>query len=291
MLKYLDYYRAHLESLKKSPHTIKQYCIDTEQFLNYIQKNNLKLKEELDSVLIGYKQFLETEYTQISSFNRKVSSLKNFLSFLQERNIIDTVPNDALKQNKLEKKNIHPLTQTRLNLVLSVYLNKYRRISDQEFGWIALRNFCAVRVIAELGLKPIEVVEMKWTHIHNNEIKVIRSKSVRTLSLSKSLIDWLELYKNETKMIFPLCEQVDYMWLGIGNKKYQPITEKTIERIFQTISKEVGFKVTATALRYSKIQNELDEKVDEQLNLLYTQLGYARKGVLLERVERFRHES
>lgn len=280
----INFYQAYLESLNKSPHTIKQYCIDSEQFLKFLAEKNISLNSDCTKLVKDYIAYLLEKYESITSVNRKISSLKNFLNFLHMRNLIQVVPVDELKPLKANENKIAMLPSDELRKVLRVWFDVHSTTEDEEFKWIALRNFCIVRLVAELSLKPAEVVKMKWSHIQNRNISIITRKKARKLDISSTMLDWLAFYKKETENLFPESVGVDFIWLGVGNRRNHPITEKTIERIFQFVSKQLGKKVTATTIRYSTIHEEVLKTSDIEV---YKQFGYARNSVLQERLRRF----
>ncbi|SOC23974.1 site-specific recombinase XerD [Ureibacillus xyleni] len=280
----INFYQAYLESLNKSPHTIKQYCIDSEQFLKFLEENKVSLDSDITKVVKNYITYLLDKYDSITSVNRKISSLKNFLNFLHMRNLIQLVPVDELKPLRDHEKKINMLPSNELKKVLRVWFDVYSGTEDEEFKWIALRNFCIVRLMAELSLKPAEVVKMKWTHIQNNTISIRTRKRARKLDVSRSMLNWLAIFKKEKENLFPESISVDYIWLGVGNRRNHPITEKTIERIFHFISKQLELKVTAMTIRYSTIREEVLKTTDSEV---YKQFGYARNSVLQERLRRF----
>ncbi|WP_158582947.1 tyrosine-type recombinase/integrase [Lysinibacillus yapensis] len=288
MDQYLVFYRSYLESIGKSPHTIKQYCIDTEQFLSFMLKNEHTFDTPIKEIVAAYNQQLEENYSSPASINRKKASLKHFLHFLQMRNVIAEIPVHLLTPLKQQKEKLKYYTKQQIEQILNYWFELIETALIPEHRWLALRNFCIVNIMAELGTKPSEVTRMKWTHLKQQEITILQRKRIRTLCLSDSMIDWLEIYKNETKSLLPSSENAAYMWLGLGNKQNEPITVKTIERIYKTISNQVGFKVTPTSMRYTLMNSEVKTHQDEQLKDLYLRYGYARKSVLVDRVNRFK---
>ena len=272
---------VYLQSMNKSEHTVKQYALDAKQFVKMLQKD-----QKINDVLQEYVDVIKTQYPSANTINRKLASIRHFLSFLQLRAEIETFNLDLLQPVKKEATVLQTLHNEQSQNAINVWLHCYNIAQTDENQWLALRNYTIICVIAELGLKPAEVVRMEWSHINLEklQLKVFSKKKARVLKLSKSLVEQLQQYQQHTIMYIPSSVAVQKMWLGVGNKQGEAITVKTIERMFQFISRTVDFKVTATNLRYSAIQHELAGDVDE--NELYKQFGYARKGVLKERQQR-----
>lgn len=287
MDQYVVSYRNHLESINKSPHTIKQYGIDTAQFLDFMQKNNWTFETPIVEIVEAYNKVLEENYASLASINRKRASLKHFLKFLWMRKLIQEVPEDLLKPTKQQKESLKLLTEHQVNEILNYWLEVSASAQDSELKWLALRNFCIVNVMVELGLKPSETTRMKWSHINKNEITILQRKRARKLDLSTSLLRWLMAFRKETEILLAASQTAEYVWLGLGNKQNDPITVKTIERIYQSLSKGLGFKVTATSLRYTLMNSEVKNLHTQQLSELYQRYGYARKSVLVDRINRF----
>lgn len=281
------YYKGYLETLRKSQHTIKQYVLDTKQFLNFMQEHNLTFEGTLSKVVNSYNDYLEDVYSSVASINRKRASLLHFLTFLQQRNIVTSIPESLLKPRRSESKPIPTLTIAQLKMVTNYWLEVYQSAMDNEHRWMALRNFCLVNMLLELGLKPSEIIGMKWTSIGDKDMTIVQNKKRRKLLLSETLLKWLELYQRETGELFPFSKEGGFVWLGLGNKENAPITVKTVERIFQTMSRKLGFKITATNIRYTLIHTEVRKYQQEHLNALYIRFGYSRKSVLLDRIKRF----
>lgn len=280
------FYKGYLQLINKSSHTIKQYGIDSRQFLQFMKDHQHTFNEPLDKTINSYNEYLDEAYSNAASINRKRASLHHFLSFLKLRNIITDLPEGLLKPKIIEKPSIQTLTNQQVRMVSNYWFEKYKAAEDPEYKWIALRNFCLVNIILEIGVKPSEIVGMKWSHLNGNIITIMQGKKIRKLPLSMTILKWLDLFQYETEELLPLSKEGEFVWLGLGNKQNEPITVKTIERIFQTISKKLGFKVLATTLRYTLIDTEVKQLHSEQLDDIYKQYGYSRKSVLQERLSR-----
>lgn len=274
-------FEAYLKSLNRSVHTVKQYTIDANQFAS-ITKNSADLNEALQR----YTSEIQETYASVNSINRKYAAIRQFLGFLQTRGVIGVYDSLLLQKLAKEQTALNVLTTKQLKQALHFWPHQFDIALNEEHAWLALRNTAITYTIAELAIKPAELIRMQWKHVdeETNELTVISSKSYRILLLSKELFALLQRYKEHTHAFMPLTEHSPFVWLGVGNKLGEPISVKTIERIFKAMSEQLGIKVTATNLRYQAILKEMNESEDEQL---FRQFGYARKWVLDERGQRF----
>lgn len=279
----VDHFRVHLININKSTHTVKQYTLDCQQFVKYAEEYALDVFEKPIEVITAYKEHLLKKFDAKTSVNRKIASLRSFLQFLQLRGFELIVPDTLLQPVKSAKNELQLLTETQLKEANQVWFRVYEHVQEDELRWIALRNFSIVQTISQLGIKPAEVVRMKWNHIEGNQIRIKSSRSHRVLSLPPALKDLLQQYKQETITFLPISINTDFMWLGVGNKQGEAISVKTVERIFKHISDQLGIKVTCTNVRYAVIEREQELSDSNEDMELYKKLGYARKGVLKER--------
>lgn len=280
---YVPRFKAFLASQSKSDFTVKQYSLDCAQFINYLKEQQMEIISA--QVIETYRQWLQQHYTSIQSVNRKLASLKSFIHFLQAREVIPILADELFSPMPFEKKELQTLSAWQIRQALHVWLTSYETAEQEEITWMALRNYTIMRVIAELGIKSSEVVRMKWSHLHNDFIRILTKRSYRDLPLQPALLDVFQFYREETLKRFPVAQEVDYIWLGLGNKLGEPITVKTIERLFSYVSQQVAFSVTTTNVRYTAIRQDMGN-AQQDIEDLYEKYGYARKGVLQERAAR-----
>ncbi|WP_107839765.1 tyrosine-type recombinase/integrase [Metasolibacillus meyeri] len=280
---YVARFKAFLVSQSKSNYTVKQYSLDSAQFVKFMKEQNCEML--MVETIQAYKEWLQQHYSSIQSVNRKLASLKSFIHFLQAREVIPLLPDDLFSPIAIEKNELKTLSIGQMRQALHIWLISYEAAEEQDIRWMALRNYTIMRVIAELGIKSSEVVRMKWSHVHQDVIRILSKRSYRDLPLPQALLDVLQFYKEETMKQFTVAQEVDDIWLGLGNKQGEPITVKTIERLFSYVSQQVGFSVTTTNVRYTAIQQDLDKELHATEDL-YEKYGYARKGVLQERATR-----
>lgn len=284
---YTEAFRAFLIGLNKSQHTIKQYVNDAKQFEKFLDEESYR--DSFSEGLKAYIHHLHTKYTTANSINRKLAALRSYLEFLYSRKYIKVYDETLLESVAKQHPKLVALTDKELRSVLNCWHQMYSIAETDENAWLAMRNLAITYTIAMLGIKPAELVKMKWSHINEKEmtINIMERLSYRTLEMPSDLLSILLQYKKETEIFFSQLKEIDEMWLGVGNKLGEPITVKTVERIFLQLSKLLDFKVTCTNLRYTVIEMYMKQQEDDDL---FAKFGYARKGVLIERHKRLLKE-
>lgn len=285
-----DSYLLHLSALKKSDATIKQYAIDGKQFVGFIQDQHyLEVDTKmLATIFVLYREQLQKRYASSQSINRKLAALRGFVLFAVmrgwlEESIAKTWLTTLLKPIPKANKEIFLLSSKDISAIKHAVHLWVENANGKENRWIAIRNQCLVATFLTLGLKPSEVVKMKGRHLFfsNQTCIILKESHPRKVKIHEDFCKILEQFKEATVAIMGNIEEDAYLWVSESNKKGQPITVKTIERVMQQLSKETALKVTATSLRYAVLHEATIENVDT--NELIKQFGYARKWILDER--------
>lgn len=271
MEQYLTGYQQFLQNLSKSPHTVKQYVLDAKHFIAFWQEHE---QLAFSDVLQAYRQELQEKYAS-SSVNRKLAGTRKFVLFLYDRNYIDSY-NDTIFE-PVEKKDVtlQFLTNEQIKRIEAMLYNLLENAADEEQQFLAVRHQAMFSLFLTTGIKPFEAIRMQWTHIHEDQLTVLHNEQHRQVELLPHTKQALLLLKQQNERVIG---ETDYVWLGLGNKRGEPITEKTIERFFKTLSNYVGFKVTATMCRYTFMKNADDA--------LFEQSGYTRKDNMKERLNK-----
>lgn len=283
----LDHYLLLLASLNKSAATKKQYTLDGQQFVLFAQQQEIEhINNQFYELINKYMEYLQNTYPNVNTYNHKVAFLRSFVDFVILREWVEAFDYlTILQPKKREKEPLKILTKKQIIKIANVWPTYFQYAKTKEHQWLAKRNDCIVQMLLETGCKPAELVRMKWAHLEEqtNKIYIAKNQVRRTLKISKLLIEMLHYYKEATEQIHeePVGE---WLWVSEASQG-KPISTKTIERIFQTVSKEIGEPVRATDLRYTVMQKALQS--DNEIETIQQQMGYVRKWVLTERSERF----
>ncbi|KOS68472.1 integrase [Lysinibacillus contaminans] len=283
----LDSYLLLLTSLKKSAATKKQYYLVGQQFLEFAHNKNIfQLDEQFKELIFLYTKYLQETYENVNTYNHKVATIRSFVDFLLLREWVEPFDYEAILQPKKRvKAPLKVLTKEQLVKISDVWPTYFQYAKTEDHLWLARRNGCIVQMLLETGCKPAELVHMKWAHIDEpvSQIRLSNHNGRRALKISTILLEMLLYYREATEEIHqePIGE---WLWVSEASQ-VKPITTKTVERIFQTISKEVGETVRATDIRYTVMQKALQS--ENALENIQQQMGYVRKWVLTERGKRF----
>lgn len=277
----------HLQKMGKAPLTLKQYKIDGKQFIQFCwdQGEDYLRDETIKQLVKDYREHVQERYDNTQSINRKFASLRTFLHYAHFREWIKAVPEAYVKPIPKVQKALSVLNDADRAQAVDVWLQIYRTSAEDEYRWMALRNFCITRLVSELALKPYEIVKMKWSHIdfESRIVRIFGAKSYRDLELSESMLSWLALFEKRTHALFPELIEAEHIWLGLHNKPGQPITVKTIERLMLRISSIIGKKVTCTNLRYTAMHKELLAEDRQKVREIFDKYGYVHHNVMEER--------
>ncbi|MGE7926772.1 tyrosine-type recombinase/integrase [Lysinibacillus xylanilyticus] len=276
-----------LNSLKKSAATKKQYNIDGQQLLAFAHENNyMNVDHHLKELLFTYSNYLKEAYTNVNTFNHKIATIRGFVDFVFLREWVEPFDYEGILQpKKRQKEALTLLTKKQLMQIANVWPTYFQYAKTMEHAWLARRNGCIVQLLMETGCKPAELVRMKWSHINFDlsAIFISNNNGRREIKLSPILMNMLMHFKEATE---ELHEEKLGEWVWVSDtSQSKSVSTKTIERIFQTISKDIGTNVRATDLRYTVMQKAFQS--EKTIENIQEKMGYVRKWVLTERHGRF----
>ncbi|MFJ8516949.1 tyrosine-type recombinase/integrase [Lysinibacillus xylanilyticus] len=280
-------YLLLLNSLKKSAATKKQYNIDGQQLLAFAHENNyINVDHHLKELLFTYSNYLKEAYTNVNTFNHKIATIRGFVDFVFLREWVEPFDYEGILQpKKRQKEALTLLTKKQLMQIANVWPTYFQYAKTMEHAWLARRNGCIVQLLMETGCKPAELVRMKWSHINldSSAIFIANNNGRREIKLSPILMNMLMHLKEATEELHE--EKLgEWVWVSEASQS-KAISTKTIERIFQTISKDIGTNVRATDLRYTVMQKAFQS--EKTIENIQEKMGYVRKWVLTERHGRF----
>ena len=191
--KYKDLYTQFLISEKNlSRNSVNNYLVDLDQFF---YTEDIKASD-LTAKIKSYITNLRKNNLKISSINRKISTLKNFLKFLQTEKIIEKI--DFQEFESLSNLKKIPKAISKLQME-QIFINLYNSKQTNKELYILV-----LKLIYLSGLRISEALNLKWSDINHQDNSIYiygKGSKERKVYIIK---DFLELLKNLGKKK-PIC--------------------------------------------------------------------------------------
>ncbi|UCH95468.1 MAG: tyrosine-type recombinase/integrase [Candidatus Aminicenantes bacterium] len=219
-------YLEYLQYIKKfSPHTVKAYKQDIQQFLDYFREGNLKVdKDNIRDFITAV--FLKTK--KKTTVARKIYAVKSFYTYLLQKGEIAKNPFDAIGTPKVDKILPGILTEREM-------LDFLDGLPEDTF--LHLRNKAIFEFLYATGLRISELTGLKQTDINFKEglVRVMgKGKKERIVPFHHHAKEILLKYLEEARRQFRA--ESEYIFLNARGKR---ITDRAVEIILQNTYREV----------------------------------------------------
>jgi site-specific recombinase XerD len=190
----------HLQSLRRSSVTIKDYQLYLNSFLVYLNRSGVYTLKEITE-----RHVLEFVSTTVNNKLNIVSGLRVLFRFWFENHITDTDFEHVLKSYKWVKHEKVPSFFT---------VDEVRTIEtsiDRSSG-VGKRNYAMLLLASRLGLRASDIASLQFSNIdwEKNEIRFVQYKTGNPISLpllsdvGNAIIDYLKYgrFKSESQHVF-----------------------------------------------------------------------------------------
>jgi integrase/recombinase XerC len=219
-------YLEYLQHIKKfSPHTVKAYKQDIQQFLDYFQEGKLSVDKENIRDFITVV-FLKTK--KKTTVARKIYAVKSFFIYLLQKGKIAKNPLDAIGTPKVDKILPEILTEREM-------LEFLDRLPEDTF--LHLRNKAIFEFLYATGLRISELTGLKLVDINFDEelVRVMgKGKKERIVPFHDHAKKILLKYLAEAQKQFKTS--IEYIFLNARGKK---ISDRSVEIILQNTYREL----------------------------------------------------
>ena len=239
--KFINTYTQYLISEKNlSNNTVKNYLVDLNQFFS----NNFSYTQ-IDKEFENFISKLRRKNLSLSSINRKVSVIKNFLKFLQSEKIIDQVNLDKFESLKNSKKIPKAISKSQIDEIFNLLNN-----SKSRNGKIYIM---VLRLMFLSGLRVSEALNIKWTDLNINDFSLNiygKGSKERKVYLTQTFSKQLLHLKSNSIFIFHI--------------KNKPISTRTINKFLDDSFKNGTIKKSLSShiFRHSFATTMLENKAD-----------------------------
>jgi len=221
LIDYLEY----LQHLKRfSPHTVKAYKQDIQQFLDYFQEGKLNVDKENIRDFISVIFVKSKKKTTVA---RKIYAVKSFYTYLLQKGKISKNPFDAIGTPKVDKILPEILTEREM-------LEFLDRLPEDTF--LHLRNKAIFEFLYATGLRISELTGLKLVDINFEEelVRVMgKGKKERIVPFHDHAKKILLNYLAEARKQFKTS--IEYIFLNARGKR---ITDRAVEMILQNTYRE-----------------------------------------------------
>lgn len=297
---WIRYFLSELKTFNKSPHTIRTYGYDLEQFVIYVR--NKKIPYAMDTRLfkqtcLSYFDALHTyidehkdkeEQYDEASINRKRSCMRSFVRFLSRLKYIDhDFSSEIVFQRTLPPPDQAILSQREIKYITDIHDQRITYGKTEDLRFMHHRNKLAFLTLLHTGMKVWELLSLKWgnLHIEDSSIVVAKRKGIenRTIPIPKALLMEFLSYLDRIKNLEHYNEGFlsGYIFFGAGKTATYAINPKTMERMIDSIAEEACITnkhITSQSLRHTMANYQLDNQSD--IAKLTPMLGYSRKTVM-----------
>lgn len=268
--RYADSLRSGRSS---SPHTLRNYLSDLEQFVSFLRERELCLEDgEVDfrkvdtHVIRAYLAALSKDRKK-SSIGRKLAALKKFFRYLVTAGEIQSDPLLLIHSPKQEKPLPPFLTVDDVFQLLG---------SVQVQNGLDVRDRAVLEVFYSTGIRVSELVGMNWADI-DVQLGIVRvlgkGSKERIVPIGDIALRALEDYAREQRARWQLpCKGANAVFL---NNRGQRITTRSVARIVEKHLKQAGIPVRMGphGLRHSFATHLLNSGAD--LRVIQELLGHA----------------
>lgn len=218
----LNAYLEHLEFIKKfSPHTLRAYRRDIEQYIGYFVENKLEVNRDN---IRDYVSFIFYRTKKRATVQRKIYAMKSFYGYMVTQGKLEKNPFDVISTPKSEKKLPEILTESEM-------LSFLERLPEENF--IELRDKAIFEFLYATGLRISELSNLKATDIDFNEglVRVMgKGKKERIVPFNEHSGQLLQRYMEQARLNFQ--RPLDDVFLGARGKR---ISERVIRRILHDV--------------------------------------------------------
>ena len=276
---YIDKFLYYEEVvIGKSYNTIKSYKKDIMQFIDYLNEyEEIKDFEEVETMtfrsFIAYLNSGDKENSKNNiqksvskrSINRKISALRTFFKYLQEKKIVKTNKVAYITMPKFEKE--------LPNVLNKEDINKLRDAVNTE-KITGIRDRLIIELLYSSGIRASELIDLNeyMVNIEESEIRVIgKGNKERITFFSENTKKWLEKYIEEKKRKYSNYTKDTIFTNSRGEK----LTTRSLRRLIADYAKKAGLQkeVTPHVFRHTFATELLNNGVD--IRYLQELLGHS----------------
>ncbi|MDC1370965.1 tyrosine-type recombinase/integrase [Flavobacteriales bacterium] len=262
-----DSFKNYVQNERRlSVHTLTSYATDLAQFQEFLAQTFrlINFTEATHNEIRMWVVQLKENGISSRSINRKISTLKSFYKYLLIRNEVETNPMLKIISPKQSKKLPVYFEQKKLTdlFQLDVFTDDFQ----------GLRDILILELLYGTGIRLSELINIKESDIHGNEIKVLgKGNKERLVPITSRIEQLIPIYKAKRKEMFPSGKESLLLLTNKGDKLYEKLVYRTVNHYLGLVTNEK--KRSPHTMRHSFATNMLNNGA--QLHTIKEILGHA----------------
>ncbi len=273
--------------LGKSYNTVRSYRRDIYQFIDYLDEYEEITKfDEVETITVrsfiaylnsgdksrqasiesnGEKKEKPVNPVSKRSINRKISALRTFFKYLQEKQVVKVNKISYIAMPKFEKE--------LPNILNKEDLNKLRDVINTE-KITGVRDRLIIEMLYSSGMRASELIDLSeyMINIPEREIRVIgKGDKERITFFSETARKWLEKYLSHKKKEYGNYSKE----IVFTNNRGEKLTTRSLRRLISNYAQKAGIQkeITPHVFRHSFATELLNNGVD--IRYLQELLGHS----------------